>query len=676
MGSERVALSVGRYKLIRRIAIGGMAEIFLGAMQGEAGFERKVIIKKILPVYASEPEFIRRLVDEGLLAARLQHGNIVQILDLGRLGPDYFIAMEFVDGVDLRDVLATCAERRFILPLPIAVHTLWQVSRGLGYAHDKKSNKGEPLDIVHRDISPANVFVSWEGAVKLGDFGIAKASQRLSRHTMTGVLQGKFPYMSPEQAEGKPLDQRSDVFSFGIVAYELLSGRRPFSGDSDMQVLVRVKETRFAPLLDIRPALPPELARIVHCCLEREPERRYPNGTGLERALAQLMQQQHWIVTEGDVADTLNMLYGSRRRSVAEASVDEEERAQVLDASPLDPYDLQAGLPSAPLRLRREPQPDRTRSVVVTPTPLPKRRSAAIALLAAGLALGGLAAADYFGFHWLLGRNPTAEETMAVEAAAADQAEAEQAVPPAAGKPAADVRASTDAAAAGRLDVVAGPPGADAASAVTDAATSAHAGGGGEALDGKNMGPVEPTEPPGRVEDMGRPPLEPPPEPVPDSLSEQPATDLSERPAPPPDRSLTRLTVVPHDALVYVDGKLEGNPPQRIASVAGEKPRHVRIERDGYVTQEFDLSHPAPRILGKQLQRLSTGVFRLRYFPASAEVLVDDILRKPEQGLNIIELKLSVGPHKLVVRAGDKSTERDFTIQEDKEWTETITAGQ
>ncbi len=383
-----------------------MAEIFLGEVQGEAGFERKVIIKKILPVYASEPEFIRRLVDEGLLAARLQHGNIVQILDLGRLGPDYFIAMEFVDGVDLRDVLATCAESRFVLPLPIAVHILWQVSRGLGYAHDKKSNKGEPLDIVHRDISPANVFVSWEGAVKLGDFGIAKASQRLSRHTMTGVLQGKFPYMSPEQAEGGPLDQRSDVFSFGILAYELLSGKRPFGGDSDMQVLVRVKETRFAPIRDVRPDLPPGLADVVHNCLQRDPERRYANGTALERALGQLMQQQGWVVTEGDVADTLNMLYGSKRRSLADMTPDEEARAQVLDASPLDPYDLQAGLPAAPLRLRREPQADRTRSVVVTPPPraaVRKRRSTALIAAVAGLLLGGLVAADYFAFHLLLG---------------------------------------------------------------------------------------------------------------------------------------------------------------------------------------------------------------------------------------------------------------------------------
>ncbi len=140
-----------------------MAEIFLARVHGEAGFHRKVIIKKILPHYAGEPEFVRRLVDEGLLAARLSHGNIVQVLDLGRLGPDYFIAMEFVDGVDLRALLSTAYEREATIPADISIHILWQVARALAYAHDKKSARGESLDIMHRDISPANVFISWEG---------------------------------------------------------------------------------------------------------------------------------------------------------------------------------------------------------------------------------------------------------------------------------------------------------------------------------------------------------------------------------------------------------------------------------------------------------------------------------------------------------------------------------
>ena len=655
-----------------------MAEIFLGAVQGEAGFERKVIIKKILPVYASEPEFIRRLVDEGLLAARLQHGNIVQILDLGRLGPDYFIAMEFVDGVDLRDVLATCAENRFALPLPIAVHILWQVSRGLGYAHDKKSNRGDPLDIVHRDISPANVFVSWEGAVKLGDFGIAKASQRLSRHTMTGVLQGKFPYMSPEQAEGKPLDQRSDVFSFGIVAYELLSGKRPFGGDSDMQVLVRVKETRFAPLLEVRPDLPPGLADVIQCCLQRDPEKRYSNGTALERALAQLMQQQSWVVTEGDVADTLNMLYGSRRRSVADMSPDEEARAQVLDASPLDPYDLQAGLPSAPLRVRRDgPQADRTRSVVVTPAPKArqKRRSAVFVGIAALIALAGVAAADYFAFNVLLGGGRGGEEEEIGRIGQIGRMEDIGRAPPG---PPRDLREDRTGQGTAGQDTV-GPDtvraniaGQDAVG--QDAVRQGTVGQDAVGQDTVRQGTVgQGTAGQDTVgqDTVGQ-------DTVGQDTSGQGTAGQGTGHAgkATAERSISRLTVVPADTLVYVDDKLEGNQPQPITCLGGEKPRRIRLERDGFVTQEFELSYPSPRIIGKQLRKLETGTFRLRYFPASAEVLVDGKVRKPEQGLNIIELQLAAGPHKLVVRAGDKTTTRDFTIAKDKEWTDTITAGQ
>jgi len=218
----------------------------------------------------------------------------------------------------------------------------------------------------------------------------------------------------------------------------------------------------------------------------------------------------------------------------------------------------------------------------------------------------------------------------------------------------------TAEAVAKRHDVAAEPDvrGTDATvvAGTTDAGTKADTGGGGEE-EKKDIGQIGQIGPIGQMEDSGRPPPEGPPE-------------------LPPERSITRLTVVPADTLVYVDGKMEGNQPQRIACVAGEKPRHIRLEREGYLTQEFDLSHPGPRILGKSLQRVETGRFRLRYFPASAEVIVDGIPRTPEQGLNIIELTLPIGPHKVVVKAGDKTTTRDITLAKDKEWTDTITAGQ
>ncbi len=301
--------SGARYRVKRRLAVGGMAEIFLASLVGEAGFERPVILKKILPNLAGDPDFVSRLVDEGLLASRLTHANVVQILDLGRLGPDYFIAMEYVEGPDLREVLRKAQSTGFQIPAPIAAHILWQVSRGLAYAHEKRDNRGLPLGIVHRDVSPANVLLSWEGQVKLTDFGIAKANRKLSV-TIPGLLQGKFPYMSPEQGEGDELDCRSDVFSFGTVAYELLSLKRPFDGASDLKTLDAIRSTTAPVLREARAGLPEELVAIVTRCMQRERGLRYSSGADLERAMAALMHEQGWVVTDADVADFLAMLFG------------------------------------------------------------------------------------------------------------------------------------------------------------------------------------------------------------------------------------------------------------------------------------------------------------------------------------------------------------------------------
>ena len=429
MGPDR---GQARYRLLSRIAVGGMAEIFLATLQGEAGFEREVIIKKILPGYADELEFAKRLVDEGLLAGKLHHSNIVQVLDLGRLGPDYFIAMEYVDGPDLRDVLARAVAKGFLLPVPIAVHILREVARALAYAHDKKDEGGKSLNIIHRDISPANVLISWEGAVKLGDFGIAKASQRLV-HTLTGVLQGKFPYMSPEQAGGGECDQRSDVFSFGATAYELLTLVRPFQAESDLKTLERVKCAQHPPLLKHRDNLPSELVEVVHTCLARDRDQRFANGAQLERALATLMQKCGWVVTEGDVADMLAALYGDDRVSrLAEARSSPEPLA-VVTASPLDGRVL---VPDAPrhkssVNVTAQESP-RTRSVVAPTWKLRAQRQRRTWVLWTALmvVLALALAADFRFFHVFLGRSepepvpPVLPEPAAVEPAPPGRREA------------------------------------------------------------------------------------------------------------------------------------------------------------------------------------------------------------------------------------------------------------
>ena len=203
----------GKYQIVERIAAGGMAEIFKARLDGIGGFHRTFAIKRILPHLTANPEFVDMLVDEAKVAGLLSHANIVQILDLGSIDQQYYIAMEFVNGRDLGQILARCADKGITLPVPHAVYVLLEMLKGLEYAHNRQVMRGgrpAPLNIVHRDISPANVLLSFQGEVKLTDFGIAKASVK-ALETMSGVVKGRFDYMSPEQASGGTIDQRSEI---------------------------------------------------------------------------------------------------------------------------------------------------------------------------------------------------------------------------------------------------------------------------------------------------------------------------------------------------------------------------------------------------------------------------------------------------------------------------------
>jgi hypothetical protein len=648
-----VAVTVGKYKLLRRIAVGGMAEIFLARVHGEAGFHRKVIIKKILPHYAGEPEFVRRLVDEGLLAARLSHGNIVQVLDLGRLGPDYFIAMEFVDGVDLRNVLSALYDGDTVVPVDIGLHILWQVSRALAYAHDKRSARGEPLNIVHRDISPANVFISWEGAVKLGDFGIAKASQRLSSHTLTGVLQGKFPYMSPEQAQGADLEQTSDIFSFGTVAYELLTQQRPFEGESDIMVMSRVKEATPRRIRELRPELPEAFAQVIETCHQRAAAQRFQNGTELERALARVIQENGWVVSESDVAAFLKELYGTTQ-AAGEADVAlEEEAGEVLEASPLDPYDLRAGLPTPVRRATPPPVQEFTQAVSQADWRKRQRKAQRGWLVWLGLlaVLFALLVVDYTTTHLLLRPAPSPTNGESAGSLAV--------TPPEVGRP--DVITQGDSRPSSVDAPVSAPPDIQIASSVLPDVVSGLPDAGMRpelvALDDTVAHPQDLVHRDLRVSDLA------------------PARDAPVAPevtVNAPARSATRLMVLPEDALVFVNDKLLGQAPQTLHLVSGARASRVRIEREGFVATEFELSHPGPRKLAKRLQPLATGRLVLRYNPASATVLIDGRSLSPSGGLNIIETELTAGPHTIIVRDGALETTETITIEKGKEWRGTI----
>ena len=270
----RQPVQFGKYLLLDRIAVGGMAEVFAAKAFGAEGFQRILAIKKILPTLGEDPEFVSMFVDEARIAVQLSHANIVQVLELGKHDESLFIAMEYVSGRDLRQLLDRYRRRGEPLPIPQACAIAARVCEALDYAHRKRDASENPLGIVHRDVSPQNVLVSFDGAVKLIDFGIAKAERRL-RETQSGILKGKFSYMSPEQVRGGPVDQRSDVFAAGVLLWELICGRKLFTGDSDFAVLEKVRKGEVPPPAGVNPAVPEALSRVVLAALAVEPHDRY-----------------------------------------------------------------------------------------------------------------------------------------------------------------------------------------------------------------------------------------------------------------------------------------------------------------------------------------------------------------------------------------------------------------
>lgn len=303
----------GKYLLLDKIARGGMAEIFLAKLCGASGFEKELVIKRILPEWSTSESFLSMLIDEAKLAVLLTHANIVQIYELGREGQggereDHYIAMEFVDGVDLRQLWEKTAAVGRHLPLGLSLHIMTEVLNGLSYAHRKKNAQGEDLKIIHRDISPQNILISFDGAVKLTDFGIAKATLK-STETASGVHKGKFAYMSPEQANLQEIAQSSDIFSAGIVFYEVLTGRRLFGGGSDIETLDRIRRTEinFSPEEEER--IPLHLREILLKALSRTAEERFRDAASFGQELGRLAAENGLKARREDLADFMESVF-------------------------------------------------------------------------------------------------------------------------------------------------------------------------------------------------------------------------------------------------------------------------------------------------------------------------------------------------------------------------------
>jgi serine/threonine-protein kinase len=275
-----------------------MAEVFRATEPGLDGFEREVAIKRILPHIAADPRFRTMFRDEAKLVVQLKHGNIAQVYHLGEESGTFYMALEYVDGVDLRVVYERCRELGTPFPISLACYVMARVCEGLDYAHCKVQQDGRPLELIHRDVSPPNIIVSYEGEVKLIDFGLAKAAT-VNQDTERGILKGKLAYLSPEQARGEPLDGRSDIFSAGIVLWEMLTGERLFLGEDDIDTFTRVQQLEIPLASAINPRIPWRLERILRRALNPDRDHRYQTAEAMHDELRHFMLTAN-IALRGD----------------------------------------------------------------------------------------------------------------------------------------------------------------------------------------------------------------------------------------------------------------------------------------------------------------------------------------------------------------------------------------
>jgi TonB family protein len=300
----------GQYTLQEKIAIGGMAEVWKARMSGVEGFQKTVAIKKILPHMGDNADFVSMFIDEAKLAAQLSHPNIIHIYDLGKIGRDFYIAMEYVEGKDLRSILNTAKRRTMPLPLGLSLLIAARLAAALDYAHRKRDFDDRELGLVHRDVSPQNVLITFEGDIKLCDFGIAKAVSKANQ-TQMGALKGKLQYMSPEQAWGKTVDARSDIFSLGAILFEMLTGERLFPGDSEMSILEAVRDGRTRTARSVLPSVPPEVDEIVLKALAEDAANRYQSASEMQARIEGVLYGLKPMPSHTDLAAYMHRLLSS-----------------------------------------------------------------------------------------------------------------------------------------------------------------------------------------------------------------------------------------------------------------------------------------------------------------------------------------------------------------------------
>lgn len=300
-----------RYQVIERIDAGGMAEVFKAESTSMQGFQKLVAIKRVLPSLTKNERFVRMFLDEAKVSLHLNHNNCVQVFDLGIADGTYFIVMEYINGTDLKKLLEQLARNGAFMPPEQAVHMAIEICKGLSHAHNKLDRDNNPLQIVHRDVSPPNVLLSREGEVKIMDFGLAKAQSQVET-TDPGVVKGKFGYLSPEAAHGESVDLRTDVFAVGILLWEMLVGKRLFLGKTDYETLRLVQEARIPSLQEYRSDVPHQLSQIVERALARDINLRYQDCRSLASDLAEFLFSWGRPVTSYDISNLVQEVMSGR----------------------------------------------------------------------------------------------------------------------------------------------------------------------------------------------------------------------------------------------------------------------------------------------------------------------------------------------------------------------------
>jgi serine/threonine protein kinase len=607
----------GRYLLESRIAAGGMGEVYLARMAGAGGFEKRVVIKRVLPHLSESKEFVDRFLDEGRLVVQLNHSNIAQILDMGEVDGQYFMAIEYVDGLDLRSMIRQLRERKTPCPIEVALHVIGEVAKGLHYAHTRTSESGKSLGIIHRDVSPSNVVISRSGEVKLLDFGIAMAHERRVE-SVSGALHGKFVYMSPEQAAGRPLDPRSDLFSLGVVLYELLAGIRPFEGESDLRTLELIREAKHKPITVYRSDLPRAVVDIVERLLDPVPDRRFRSGDELHRAILGYFLEARVVVSHGDLTALTRPLLASKAPVplTLDDALNHQFDALLGGGSPgragSSPATRVGAVPETVDIVR--PTTATTGRTLEADAPVPRSSRNRILIASVVLLVTVLVAMNLTMLSKL------------------DERDRESYVAPAIlPLPASPVPGP--ALAPMPTDAVAQPPvvAPDTTPVRPETALSAR--------------PFESTEDP-RGQVRGE-------------------IEVASAPPPEPEHRTVTVDVEPKEATLTARGKSE-KESMRLKLKPGEAVE-VSASLDGYASASTKVTFSGKSSVTLRLKQL--GTLQVRIFPASASIKVDGRPRKVGQG-NVLSTPLEPGQHDLVVQCDDcipPRFETTFTIDAGKE---------